>query len=74
MKTFTYMVGEYKYEDIVAFGPAWRQAEAKAKELHVGIFRKVFNHTTKKTFHQFYAKGGAYLDMRFFHEDKLYIF
>lgn len=41
MKTFVYDVGAFEYRDGVAFGDAWRQAKAKATELHLAIYREI---------------------------------
>ena len=41
MKVFVYEVGAFEYRDNVAFGDAWRQAKAKATELHCAIYREV---------------------------------
>ena len=74
MKTFTYMVGTYEYTDTTAFGQAWTDAEIMAKKLHCGIFRTVTDPKTETVRDEFYAKGGAFLNIRYYEETKLRIF
>ena len=41
-KRFYYMVqGGYEFFDGQCFGQAWKDAKAKASELHVAVFRRV---------------------------------
>lgn len=41
MKRFYYEVGAFQFSDTVAFGEAWKEAKAKATELHGPIYREV---------------------------------
>ena len=41
MKKFVYQIAGFEYVGDKAFGNAWKQARAKATELHVGIYRLV---------------------------------
>ncbi len=72
-KTFIYKVAGYEFRDTKAFGQAWREARAKATELHCGIFREVEEDEAEIRY-EFYANGGAFLNMRFYTEKKLAIF
>lgn len=71
-KTFIYKVAGYEYRDTEAFGQAWREAKAKATELHCGIFREV-ERAGAETRYEFYA-GGVFLNMKFYDDSKLAIF
>jgi len=41
MKKFVYQVAGFEYVGFEAFGDAWKQARAKATELHAGVYRLV---------------------------------
>ena len=74
MRTFTYTVGTYEYTDMTAFGQAWANAKIVAKELHCGIFRTVTDTKTETVRHEFYANGGAFLNIQYYEEARLRIF
>lgn len=68
---FIYMTNGYEFEDTEAFGKAWKQAVAMAKENHTAILRKVVRKDEIEF--QFYA-GGCFLDERFYSPEKIKIF
>jgi hypothetical protein len=72
-KTFIYKVAGYEFRDTEAFGQAWREAKAKATELHCGIFREV-EKDGAETRYEFYATYGAFVNMKFYDDSKLAIF
>lgn len=41
MKKFVYQVAGFEFTDTVAFGEAWKEAKAKATELHAPVYRLV---------------------------------
>ena len=41
MKQFVYQVGAHEFIGAEAFGQAWKDAKAKAAELHMPIYREV---------------------------------
>lgn len=71
-KMFVYNVNGTILEDNVAFGDAWRKAKELAKSEQCGIFRQVVNGEDIRN--EYYAKGGIFLNERFYEPDKLYIF
>lgn len=71
-KDFFYNVNGTEFHDTVAFGNAWKQAVALAKEEHCGIDRTVVNGNDIR--YEFYAKGGVFLADRFKTVDKVACF
>jgi hypothetical protein len=71
-KTFIYDVKGFEYRDNEAFGKAWKEAKAKATELHCGIFRTVKKDDDER--YEFYTKYGAFLNTRFYDESKVAVF
>lgn len=71
-KMFVYNVNGTILEDTVAFGDAWRKAKELAKAEQCGIFRQVVYGENIRN--EYYAKGGIFLNERFYEPDKLYIF
>lgn len=63
MKQFFYNVNGTEFADDVAFGQAWKDAVALAKEEHVGIDRTVVCGDNIR--YEFYATGGCFLAERF---------
>lgn len=59
MKKFVYQVQGYEFTDTEAFGEAWREAKAKAWELHTAIYRLVID--GEKMRQEAYVKGGCFL-------------
>ena len=70
--TFIYRVGNYQTIDNTAFSKGWKDACHKAAENHCAIYRTVV--ADKETRHEFFANGGAFLNMRFFSLEKLRVF
>ncbi|MBO4674941.1 MAG: hypothetical protein J5601_02495 [Elusimicrobiaceae bacterium] len=69
MKKFVYQVKGYEFSDTEAFGTAWKEAKAKATELNAPIFRLVIKNGEAKQ--EFFAKGGVFLSVKFYTEDKV---
>ena len=59
MKKFVYEVAGFEYTDSEAFGTAWRQAKAKAAELHAAVYRLVIK--GEGTRREVYTTGGCFL-------------
>ena len=69
--TFIYQVKGFEYRDTEAFGQAWKEAKAKAAELHTGIFRTVIKKEEER--YEFFAKGGVFLNTRYYeHNEKIF--
>ena len=71
-KTFIYMVNGNEYTDTKAFGQAWKDAKAQATADHTMITRLVINGEDERC--EFFAKGGVFLNERFYTEEKAFIF
>lgn len=73
-KRFYYMVqGGYEFFDGQCFGQAWKDAKAKASELHVAVFRRVEQDGKDDRF-EVYLKGGCFLPVGMVGEDRYHIF
>lgn len=72
MKIFFYYVNGTEFADTEAFGKAWTEAKALATEEHTCITRTVVKGEEMK--HEFFAKGGCFLDERFYEKDRVKIF
>ena len=66
-KTFIYQVynSGYEFRGPDAWGQAWKDAKAVATELHTGIFR-IVEQEGKEPRYEYYAKGGVFLNVRFY--------
>ena len=71
-KMFYYNVNGTEFTDTKAFGVAWHDAVKLAKNLHTGITRTVISEKGEQ--HEFLAKGGCFLNERFYTEKKVKIF
>ena len=71
-KTFIYNVNGTLFEDTKAFGQAWKNAKALATEEHTVITRTVI--CGNETHEEFFAKGGCFLNERFYEENKAKVF
>ena len=70
MRKYIYEVASYEFSDDEVFGGAWREAKAKAKETGSGIGRLVVEDGDIIR-REFYTKGGCFLPMEYYSEDKL---
>lgn len=59
MKKFVYQVDGFEFVDTVAFGEAWKEAKAKAAELHTAVYRLVIEN--EKVREEVYVKSGFFL-------------
>ena len=71
-KTFTYCVNGTTFEDTEAFGKAWKDAVALAKEEHATITRAVVCGNDIR--YEFYAKGGCFLNDRYYDKETVKVF
>lgn len=62
-KDFYYNVNGAEFHDTVAFGQAWKEAKALAREEHCGIERTVI--CGENIRYEFYAKGGIFVSDEF---------
>lgn len=69
MKKFIYDVAGVKFEDTEAFGKAWKEAKALAKEKHVAIYRTVIEER-----HEVYYKGGIFNSTKYATAENVEIF
>lgn len=59
MKKFVYQVAGFEYVGYEAFGDAWKQARAKATELHTAVYRLVIQNGQVKQ--DVFTRGGCFL-------------
>ena len=59
MKKFVYQVAGWEFVDTEAFGKAWKEAKAKATELHAAVYRLVID--GEKVRQEVYVKAGCFL-------------
>ena len=71
-KKFTYQVAGFEYVGDEAFGDAWRQARAKATELHAAIYREVSKGDVVKK--EVFVNGGCFLSIDRVTTDEVLIF
>lgn len=64
MKKFVYEVAGYEFVGEIAWGEAWKQAKAKATELHAAIYRTVIE-GEKEPRHEVYCTAGLFLSTRY---------
>lgn len=72
MKEFIYNVNGTEFTDTEAFGKAWSEAKALAKEEHTAITRTIVTNSSIR--YEFYAKGGCFLDNKFYSKENVKIF
>ena len=72
MKKFVYQVGGYEFVGFEAFGDAWKQAKAKAAELHAGVYRLVIKGEIIKQ--EVYINGGVFLSVDRVQPEQVLIF
>lgn len=61
MKKFVYQVAEFEYVDCEAFGAAWKEAKAKAAEMHKAIYRLVIKNGEVKQ--EVFCAAGCFLNV-----------
>ena len=71
-KKFVYQVAGFEWEDAEAFGKAWRQAKAKATELHAAVYRLVIKGEDVRQ--EVYYKGGCFNSIKFATPENVKIF
>lgn len=71
-KKFVYQVAGFEWEDTEAFGKAWRQAKAKATELHAAVYRLVIKGEDIRQ--EVYYKGGCFNSIKFATPENVKIF
>jgi hypothetical protein len=71
-KIFVYEVNGETFEDVEAFGKAWKQAKEVATKEHTCITRQVINGENIKN--EFYTNAGFFQNERFYDKDKVKIF
>ena len=64
MKKFVYEVAGYEFVGETAWGEAWKQAKAKATELHAAIYRTVIE-GEKEPRHEVSCTAGLFLSTRY---------
>jgi hypothetical protein len=71
-KKFVYQVAGFEFVDSVAFGEAWKEAKAKATELHTAVYRLVIKGEDVKQ--EVYYKGGCFNSIKFATADNVMVF
>lgn len=72
MKKFVYQVAGFEFVDTEAFGKAWRDAKAKATELHCAIYRLYIK--GEKVYQEVYYKAGCFNSIEFATVDNVKVF
>ena len=72
MKKFVYQVAGFEFVDTEAFGKAWKEAKAKAAELHAAVYRLVID--GEKVKQEVYYKAGCFNSIKFATTDNVAIF
>jgi predicted nucleotidyltransferase len=72
MKEFIYHINGTEITDTEAFGKAWTKAKELATEEHTCITRTVIRDNQIE--YEFYAKGGCFLNERFYEKERVKIF
>lgn len=72
MKKFVYQVAGFEYVGFETFGDAWKQARAKATELHAGIYRLVIKGEIVKQ--EVLVNGGCFLSVAYAEPEQVLIF
>ena len=71
-KKFVYQVAGFEFVDTEAFGKAWKEAKAKATELHAAVYRLVIK--GEQVRQEVYYKGGCFNSIKFATADNVMIF
>ena len=71
-KKFVYQVAGREFVDSEAFGQAWREAKAKAAELHAPVYRLVIKGEDVQQ--EVFYKAGCFNSTRFATADNVKIF
>lgn len=71
-RTYIYDVNGTQFEDVKAFGTAWANAKALAKEEHTTIKRTIVEN--EKITYEFYAKGGIFLNEKYYDVEDVKVF
>ena len=69
---FVYQVAGFEWVDTEAWGTAWKEAKAKATELHAAIYRLYIK--GERVSQEVYYKGGCFNTVRFATPDNVKIF
>ena len=71
-KKFVYQVAGFEFVDSEAFGQAWREAKAKAAELHAPVYRLVIKNEDVQQ--EVFYKAGCFNSIKFITADNVKIF
>lgn len=71
-KQFVYQVGAFEFVDTEAFGTAWKEAKAKATELHTAIYRQVIKGENIQN--EVFYEAGFFNALRFMDSCEVKIF
>ena len=72
MKKFVYQAAGWEFVDSEAFGQAWREAKAKAAELHTPVYRLVIKGEDVRQ--EVYYRGGCFNSIKFATEENVMVF
>ena len=71
-KKFVYQVAGFEFVDSIAFGEAWKEAKAKATELHTAVYRLVIK--GKQVRQEVYYKGGCFNSVDYMDGENVMVF
>jgi len=72
MTTFIYNLNGHEVETTEAFGEIWKQVVAIAKADHTEVWRTVVRGEDIRR--EFYAKGGCFLNEKYYKPEKAKVF
>lgn len=73
MKKFIYSIGAFEFVDTVPFGTAWREAKAKAAELHAAVYRQTIKGNDESRY-EVYTTAGVFLYVEYVKPEMVKIF
>ena len=71
-KKFVYQVAGFEFVDTEAFGKAWKEAKAKAAELHAAVYRLVIK--GEQVRQEVYYKSGYFNSVDYMDGENVMVF
>ena len=73
MKKFVYEVAGFEFVDTVPFGTAWKEAKAKAAELHAAVYRQTIKGEDESRY-EVYTTAGVFIYVEYMKPEMVKIF
>lgn len=74
MKKYVYSVSNFEFVDTIPFGMAWKQAKAKAAELHTMIYRQILKDEYTAPRYEVYTTACVFLYIEYVKPEMIKIF